>query len=200
MPKALPLHHPTAGELQNAHAIYIEHEPTAYAYRLTQYLLAGDAFSGGEAIHALMRIWTPKGPQGTPAGIAQVLEATADARGTFAGRPIASLDDNDHASIADIYTAFRTEVGAVGAAKALSVLHPRFFPIWDTKVAIAYIGWKWRNDHAPPAHYLTFMAYAREQCISAVNEAEYGETLLKTLDEWNYAVWRKGWIDAPATP
>ena len=36
-----------------------------------------------------------------------------------------------------------------------------------------------------------------EQCSAAVTEQEFGVTLLKTLDEWNYCLWTQGWIPAP---
>jgi len=69
LPKGLPLHHPTADELHHAHAVYTEKEPTEYAHRLTRELLAGDTFTAGEAVHALLRIWSPTGSKTTPADI-----------------------------------------------------------------------------------------------------------------------------------
>jgi hypothetical protein len=197
LPKALPLHHPTADELHHAHAVYTEKEPTQYAHRLTLELLAGDTFTAGEAIHALLRIWSPKGPQTTPADITAVLEDTAPARALFANRHIATLADHEHETVKEIYAALKAVVGQVGAAKVLSVLHPRFFPMWDRKIAIAYIGWKWRDDGAPPEYYLLFMQYAIEQCTALVHEETFGHTLLKVLDEWNYSTWTKRWLNPP---
>jgi len=194
VPKAFPLHHPTADELHHAHVVYTEKEPTEYAHRLTRDLLAGDAFTGGEAIHALLRIWSPKGPRTTPAGITGVLDETAEARAAFADRHIATLAVAEHDTVKEIYAAFKGVVGQVGAAKALSVLHPRFFPMWDTKIATAYLGWRWRRQGAPPEQYLLFMEYAIEQCKTAVNEDAFGGTLLKVLDEWNYSIWTKQWL------
>jgi hypothetical protein len=194
LPKALPLHHPTADELHHAHAVYTEKEPTEYAHRLSRHLLEGDAFTAGEALHALLRIWSPKGPKTTPAGISAVLDKTADARAAFADRHIATLVVAEHHTVKVIYAAFKGAVGQVSAAKALSVLHPRFFPMWDTKIALAYLGWRWRTQGAPPEHYLLFMGYAIEQCTTAVNEDAFGDTLLKVLDEWNYSIWTKKWL------
>jgi hypothetical protein len=160
--------------------------------------MAGDAFTAGQAIHALLRIWSPKGPQTTPAQITGALEGTAAARAAFADRHIATLADDEHDAVKEIYAAFKAVVGQVGAAKALSVLHPRFFPMWDRKIAIAYIGWKWHNDGAPPDYYLLFMQHAIEQCTTHVNEDTFGHELLKVLDEWNYSIWSQGWLLAPA--
>jgi hypothetical protein len=197
LPKAFPLQHPTADELHGAHAIYTEKEPAEYAHRLSRHLLEGDAFTRGEAIHALLRIWSPKGPKATPADITSVLDETAEARAAFADRHIATLVVAEHDAVKEIYAAFRGVVGQVGAAKALSVLHPRFFPMWDTKIAVAYLGWRWRAQGAPPEHYLMFMVCAIEQCTTAVDEDTFGHTLLKVLDEWNYSIWTKKWL-APA--
>ena len=45
--------------------------------------------------------------------------------------------------------------------------------------------------------YVDFMHCCIEQCSAAVAEQEFGVTLLKTLDEWNYCLWTQGWIPAP---
>lgn len=200
MPKALPLHHPTAEELHAAHAVYVEKEARGYAYRLAQHLLADAGFSDGEAVHTLLSIWNSRSSytrSSTPSTIEALLVETADARSAFDDRPITSLVDAERGAVASIYVAFRTHLGPVGAAKALSVLQPRFFPLWDSDIAYAYLGYKWRKSGATADCYLTFIDYVIEQC-AAVDEAQFGAVLLKTLDEWNYVIWTKGWIDPPA--
>jgi hypothetical protein len=90
-------------------------------------------------------------------------------------------------------------LGPVGAAKALGLLSPRVFPLWDTAIGDAYIGYRWALDKAPPEHYRKFVVYCIEQCTAAVNEEQFGPALLKTLDEWNFCVWTKGGCPS-ATP
>lgn len=70
--------------------------------------------------------------------------------------------------------------------------------MWDTQIAIAHLGWKWRTRSAPPEHYLLFMQHAVEQCTTAVNEDTFGETLLKVLDEWRYAIWTQKRLAPPS--
>jgi hypothetical protein len=198
MPRALPLHHPTADELRRAHELYVEREQIGYAYRVGRHMLAGSEFTAAEAIHLLMRTWNARAKKSrilTVSAVAELLEATVGKFDRFDDRHIVTLVDAERDIVAELYAAFREVLGGVGAAKALSLLSPRFFPIWDTKIAIAYLGYGWATRKAPAEHYLTFIDYAIEQCTAAVTEAEFGEVLLKTLDEWNYAVWTKGWMD-----
>ena len=198
MPRALPLHHPTADELRHAHELYVEREPIGYVYRVARHMLSGSEFTAAEAIHLLMRTWNARAKKARPLkvpAVAEVLEATSGELNRFEDRHIVTLGEAERGVVADLYDAFSEVLGGVGAAKALSLLSPRFFPIWDTKIAVAYLGYRWTTRKAPAEHYLTFIDYAIEQCTSGVSEAEFGEALLKTLDEWNYAVWTKGWID-----
>lgn len=113
------------------------------------------------------------------------------------GRDIGSLTDDEVDTVAAIYGQFREVLGPVGAAKALGLLNPRVFPLWDTAIGDAYIGSKWALDKAPPEHYRTFVVYCIGQCTAAVNEEQFGPALLKVLDEWNFCVRTKGWLPKP---
>jgi hypothetical protein len=200
VPKALPLHHPTAAELHAAHDTYVKNEGLDYAYRVGRHMLGDGAaagFTAAEAIDLLMRVWNAQSPYTwklTLDAIATLLAQTAQARAAFDDRDIASLAADEVPAVGAIYGDFRAVLGPVGAAKALGLLHPRVFPLWDTAIGVAYIGHKWSQDLAPPAYYQTFVGYCAEQCTTAVNEAAFGPTLLKRLDEWNFCVWTKGWL------
>lgn len=201
MIRAIPLHHPTAAELHAAHVVYEEQEPRAYAYRLARQFIASDApgaeYTTVEAVDLLLRVWNPRAPQTralTLAGVRGLLEETADARWAFADRHIATLTEVEHAAVAEIYGSFRNVLGPVGASKALGALHPRFFPLWDTEIADAYVGANFRKE---ASYYLQFMDYCIEQCTTNVAEAAFGDGLLKTLDEWNYCLWSNDWIEDP---
>jgi hypothetical protein len=104
------------------------------------------------------------------------------------------LLDSEESAVADIYGAFREFLGPVGAAKALGLPHPRFFPLWDSKIAIHYVGHSFRQADDS---YVDFMRCCSEQCTAAVSEREFGESLLKTIDEWNYCIWTQGWLPEP---
>lgn len=81
----------------------------------------------------------------------------------------------------------------VGVVKALHLLAPQFFPLWDEKIARAY-GCFYKPD--PVASYSCFMRLTKD--IAAALSEEIGtddETLLKMIDEYNYALHTKAWIE-----
>ncbi len=80
----------------------------------------------------------------------------------------------------------------MGAAKALHLLAPRFFPLWDRAIAKAYglpLGERGKNA----ARYHRFMAIAKRQCEDLGGERAVGQNLLKALDEYNYCRYTKHW-------
>ena len=73
-------------------------------------------------------------------------------------------------------------MGKTGAAKCLHLLAPRFFPLWDTKIAIAYkLG---KGEEAE--RYCRFMDITKGQIIDLGGEKAIGRNPLKALDEYNY--------------
>jgi hypothetical protein len=81
----------------------------------------------------------------------------------------------------------------VGVAKALHLLAPAYFPLWDEKIAKGY-GCRYADD--PAGKYLAFFkltqAIAKELAPSV---SVPGRTLLKLIDEYNYAKFTKGWVE-----
>lgn len=88
--------------------------------------------------------------------------------------------ERDGTEVARIFSVFDGAVGRVGAAKALHLLAPRYFPIWDTKIAAAY--------HVAMSHegigYCQFMEICRQQVERLGSSSEADP--LKALDEFNY--------------
>src|SRR4051794_21577793 len=110
MPKALPLYHPTADELNAAHAVYTEKERIEYAYRIGRHMLTEPAgeFSEAEAIHLLMKLWNPQAPKIptlTVADVEETVGATAALRAQFADRHIITLDVDERDAVAEIFMA-----------------------------------------------------------------------------------------------
>jgi hypothetical protein len=83
----------------------------------------------------------------------------------------------------------------VAAAKALHVLAPRFFPLWDQRIANAY-GCPYTQQ--PSKKYALFMAkmrdFAKQMVSAGLISDDGGRTLLKCIDEYNYAKYTKAWI------
>jgi hypothetical protein len=82
----------------------------------------------------------------------------------------------------------------VAVAKALHLLAPDFFPLWDYKIARAY-GCAYSSN--PAEKYHVFFRKSKdmaERLQSSVNPNSMGKTLLKLIDEYNYAKYTQGWI------
>ena len=97
--------------------------------------------------------------------------------------------------IRSVFSAFENEVGAVGAAKALHLLAPQFFPLWDRKIARAYglpIGKKGSNDEK----YWNFVRIAERQCLDHAG----CQNPLKRIDEFNYCEYTTNWFTRPPSP
>lgn len=82
----------------------------------------------------------------------------------------------------------------VAVAKALHLLAPDFFPLWDYKIARAY-GCAYSSN--PAEKYLIFFRKSKEiagKLQPSVNPELMGKTLLKLIDEYNYAKYTRDWI------
>ncbi len=79
----------------------------------------------------------------------------------------------------------------VAVAKALHLLAPAFFPLWDDKIAKAY---RCRYSRDPEEAYLRFVEISREMASNLNGKvALRGMVLLKVIDEYNYAKFTKEW-------
>ena len=147
---------------------------------------------------------------------------------SFRKRKIESLSEADFPVIKRVFGDFLESLrvqgkngekrrSPVAAAKALHLLAPSFFPLWDDDISWAYgCYWYHGNSEASPEKYIEFMKkikanveqlennYARKhQCNKAHAEREILErhprpnsylTLVKLIDEYNYSKHHEGWI------
>lgn len=95
---------------------------------------------------------------------------------------------------------------SVSVAKALHLLAPSFFPLWDDEIAKRY-GCGWPSATGAADCYITFMKQAKDILASLGDEEErqgierrlserarFPKPLLKFVDEYNYAHFTKGWV------
>jgi hypothetical protein len=83
---------------------------------------------------------------------------------------------------------------AVSVAKAFGVLTPEFLPIWDNPIADAY-GHILDSDiahlqYADFCHQMKYLADKVRTCVPYPDD----RSLLKRIDEYNYAKYTQGWI------
>jgi len=69
-------------------------------------------------------------------GLEKLLKHHEHALAAYRSRSIESLAAEDREAIEALFADFEALLGPVGAAKALHLLAPRFFPLWDRDIAI----------------------------------------------------------------
>jgi hypothetical protein len=81
----------------------------------------------------------------------------------------------------------------VATAKVLHLLAPDFLPLWDERIAIKY---KCRYTSDPDGKYFQFCDLSKDvaEAVKGIRVIPEGKTLLKLIDEYNYARFTKGWI------
>lgn len=113
-------------------------------------------------------------------------------------REILSLTHADESEIQDLFVEFMDALGIEGgkkspvsSSKALHLLAPAFFPLWDEKIAKAY-GCYYETRAA--AQYIRFCRITKEIALAVGSYGVKSErTLVKLVDEYNYAKFTKGW-------
>jgi hypothetical protein len=103
------------------------------------------------------------------------------------------LEDEEQATIGQIFRDFEEVLGPVGAAKCLHLMAPKFFPLWDRAIAGAY-GLPLSKRGENFGTYFRFMEVAREQVKILGGEQAIGRNPLKALDEYNYCKHTRQWI------
>jgi hypothetical protein len=77
----------------------------------------------------------------------------------------------------------------VSVAKALHLLAPGYFPLWDDKIARAYNCY---YNTLPAEKYYEFCQKMKRLCEKY--KFPQNESPLKIIDEYNYAKYTKHWI------
>lgn len=80
---------------------------------------------------------------------------------------------------------------SVATSKALHLLAPSFFPLWDDRIARGY---HCHYSYDPAGKYLVFMERIKKLAEKIQISKEWqatGETLLKMIDEYNYTKYTK---------
>jgi len=124
----------------------------------------------------------------------------------FRNRNITTLSKSDESQIKAIFKEFMESLqiasgnmkgrkSPVAVAKALHLLAPNFFPLWDDRIAREY-GCYYNND--PAEKYIQFMRLMKEfseKVKKYINlSGAQDKTLLKLIDEYNYSKYTKRWI------
>lgn len=122
---------------------------------------------------------------------------------SFRNRDICSLSSLDEAGIKALFAEFLKALqidsgklegrrSPVAVAKALHLLAPSFFPLWDDKIARAYGCYYAKN---PAEKYVSFCKITKTTVDKIRSYNVWSDkTLIKLIDEYNYSKYTQGWI------
>jgi len=121
----------------------------------------------------------------------------------FRKRCITSLLESDEKNITDLFKEFlealqidlgkiRGRTSPVAVSKALHLLAPDFFPIWDQKIAKAY-GYNYYKN--PEKKYFSFCKIIKTIADKVEGYIVHSDkTLIKLIDEYNFSKYTGGWV------
>lgn len=196
---------PTHDDLVRARDVFAANETRDLFYRVATELVAlalkgRTSVTPAEALAVLLQTWNRSYYQYRrfdQAHLSELEALLADTRplveNQFRLRPLESMTENDAQAGEFLFGCFEDVLGPVGAAKCLHLLAPRFFPLWDRKIARCY-GVALRSGGSNAKRYQRFMELTRELCKDLGGEAACGTRLLKALDEYNYSRFTKRWM------
>ncbi|HEX7431587.1 MAG TPA: hypothetical protein VF293_05285 [Candidatus Limnocylindrales bacterium] len=186
---------PTLADLQAAREMFEAVEPRNLFYRLSLHLMeqaegSRSLFSRAEALAVLLQTWNRSYYQRLRipfdaahfAAIEHLLVEHEQAMAEFAGRSIDSLTPVDEAPVRAVYDEFEAVLGQTGASKALHLLAPRFFPLWDGAIAATAYGLYARDAR----DYWRLLCATAEQVEAVGGEAALDRNPIKAIDEYNY--------------
>ncbi len=173
---------PTSNELQEAHEEYTRTVPNNYSLTIETIAKALPERKVGEVAAAVADWLKSVNPRHPPKDLEQLVTAEWKAIVEFRVRSLTTLIGTDKPAILQLFELFRSKLGPVGAAKALHVLAPTFFPLWDNSIASGY------GVSIEVHGYLLFMFLTKHQVVNLPRDP----ALLKTLDEYNYLKYTPG--------
>lgn len=121
----------------------------------------------------------------------------------FRKRHITSLLESDEKNITDLFKEFlealqidlgkiRGRTSPVAVSKALHLLAPDFFPIWDQKIAKAYGYNYYKNSEKK---YFSFCRIIKDVADKVEGYIVHSDkTLIKLIDEYNFSKYTGGWV------
>jgi len=195
---------PTTQDIETARQLFEANEPRGLFYRAATELVAlaldgKISLSVAEAVAVLLQSWNRmfyryrKFDSQHFADIEQLIETHRPELMALRQQTIESFNQEEKNKVLCIFKAFETVLGPVGAAKALHLLAPLFFPLWDRAIARAYVlslgKWGTNGDR-----YCRFMEIVKEQVQNLGGNQPNGRNLLKAIDEYNYCKYSRGWM------
>ena len=163
----------------------------------------GDAAGMASGIGLLLKSWHNVfyrfGPY-DPARLVVCLEENMPILGTLREREIFSFTADDEPQVRGLFSAFTAALkggkkgeqeSTVATAKAMHLLAPGFFPLGDNPIAGAYDQFPmWAHNYVSFCGQMKELASAVQGYVPNPDDC----TILKRVDEFNYAVFTQRWV------
>lgn len=203
--------YPTPSEFRRGVLAFRESEKRDAMYRVAAYLVNqfwGQPRDLADGVGVLLLTWNQAFYRYGPPDLQrfeQLLAREASTLEQLRNRDISSLSGADDQTVRALFDSALESLQSasgkssgrrspVAVAKALHLLAPSFFPLWDDKIASAY-GCGYARD--PARKYLKFMAISKDTIThlrAVIDDLLDEKTALKVLDEYNYAKFTKEWV------
>ena len=201
---------PTEDEFREGFQTFRTHEERDAMYKVATYLLEdfwGQPADMADGLGVLLLTWNQSFYRTQSFNFAELedfLDSHFDRLNEYRERNIDSFSDSDIPDIENIFNellnATRLQSGSregyrspVGVAKGLHLLAPKFFPLWDKRIAEAY-GYSTLSKNNP-SDYIEF-CWDMKQFAYQIEDYDNPEnkSVLKLIDEYNYSKYTQGWI------
>lgn len=188
--------------IEKAHLTFVKKEPRDLFYRAATELvrLAMDkktSLSVPEALAVLLQTWNSAYYRYHRSDMTKhfkkidfLYEKDTRVLRSYRRRTIENFVDGEEPKVRRLFAEFEGVLGPVGAAKALHLLAPSFFPLWDRAIAQHYktaLGKKGTNGE----RYCRFMKIVRAQQLVLKGRCSH---ILKRIDEYNYCKFTRHWL------
>ena len=218
-------------QLKRGSKAFVENEPRDAMYKVSTYLIKefwGKPKDITDALGVLLLTWNQAFYRYASFDFEELekcLSRNMAKIERYRDRDIFSYSLNDDSSIVKLFNemldALKTERGKspVAVAKALHLLAPNFFPLWDVQIAKSY-HILWYDSSEAASKYLILMRLTQAQtedvvksytefsglsieekrtalidiCNSCSSNLPFQKSILKIIDEYNYAKYTKNWI------
>ena len=189
---------PTADDLNQAHMEFERNEPPSLFYKAAIELVGlaleqKTKLTVAEAIAVLLQTWNAsyyrfrKFTDEHFCDIESLWRTHRDVLEGFRARDICGLSDSDQPLATATFGEFARLLGPVGGAKALHLLAPGFFPLWDNRIAARGYQLPLGSGRPSTDSYWRFMLKVQAQCQQIRwSEVTAPHGRLKALDEYNY--------------
>jgi hypothetical protein len=200
---------PSPAELIRGCEEYDKHVKRDFSYNVSLFYIRQywrDPLKIGEALSVLLYQWNSAFYRYGSFDIEKLekcIECNLSKLDEYRSKDIMGLSPKDEDSIINLFDEFnealqisngkmKNRKSPVSVAKALHLLAPHFFPIWDAKIAKAY---NCSYDKEPALKYVKFCKMIREEVKTLTPYINCdGKSILKMIDEYNFSKYSHEWI------